>query len=58
MYCRDMLLDSQMPMWDKSVKMAHFAFFKAKWYILLSVDGSTNRRNEIILGGDYNRQIR
>ncbi len=27
MYCRNVLLDSQMPLWDKSAKMAHFAFF-------------------------------
>ncbi len=35
-----------------------FRIFYAKLCILLSVDGSTNRRNEIILGGHYNYQIR
>ncbi len=27
-------------------------------YTLLSIDGSTNHRNEIIFGGHYNHQIR
>ncbi len=34
-----------------------FRIFYAKLYILPSVDGSTNRRNEIIFGGHYNNQI-
>ncbi len=32
-----------------------YALIYAKLYILISVDGSTNRPNEIILGGDYKR---
>ncbi len=39
-------------------KNGRFRIFYAKLYILLSVDGSTNRRNVIILGGDYNLQVR
>ncbi len=36
-------------------KNGTFRIFYAKLYILHSVEGSTNRHNEIILGGDYKR---
>ncbi len=45
--------ESQIPLSDKSAKMAHFAFSMQN-----SVYGSTNRCNEIFWGGgDFNRQI-
>ncbi len=34
-------------------KNGTFRIFYATLYILLPVDGSSNRRNEIILGGDF-----
>ncbi len=55
MYYRNVLLDLQIPLQDKSVKVAHLNYYYL--YILLSVDASANRRNEIIFWGYYSHQI-
>ncbi len=57
MFCKNVLLDSQMLFYDNSAKNDTFRIFYAKLYKLLSVDGSTIRHNEITFGGHYNYQI-
>ncbi len=57
MYCRNVFLDKQMALWEKTVKMEHFAFSMQNC-TFFSVAGSTNHRNEIIFGADYICHIR
>ncbi len=56
---QNVLFHSQMLLyWITLQSNGTFRVFYAKLYILLSVDGSTKCRNEIIFGGHYNYQIR
>ncbi len=56
MFCKNVLLDSQVLFYDNSAKNDTFCIYYAKLYELLSVDGSTNRHNEVIFWGHYNYQ--
>ncbi len=49
------IIDFAIVLVEKICKNGTFRIFYATLYILLSVGGSTNRRNKIILGGDYKR---